>query len=114
MNFLKNEVNWLYLDFNSYFATIEQQTRPLIRHRPIAVVPSLTKYTCAIAASYEAKRLGIKTGTMIFEAKKVCPNLICVKADHEKYINYHRIILDNREQTFLKTLASSKRFFQNC
>ena len=89
MNFLKNEVNWLYLDFNSYFATIEQQTRPLIRHRPIAVVPSLTKYTCAIAASYEAKRLGIKTGTMIFEAKKVCPNLICVKADHEKYINYH-------------------------
>ena len=105
MDFLKNEVNWLYLDFNSYFATIEQQTRPLIRHRPIAVVPSLTKYTCAIAASYEAKRLGIKTGTMIFEAKKVCPNLICVKADHEKYINYHHKLVS--EIDLLKVVENS-------
>ena len=52
-------LKWLYLDFNSYFATIEQQVSPNLRKNPIAIVPSLTDYTCAIAASYEAKKLGI-------------------------------------------------------
>ena len=87
-------LKWLYLDFNSYFATIEQQINVSMRNKPIAVVPTLTNYTCAIAASYEAKRLGIKTGTMIFQAKKVCPELICVQADHEKYIYYHHKLID--------------------
>ena len=85
----KSPLKWLYLDFNSYFTTIEQQIVPSLRNKPIVVVPTLTDYTCAIAASYEAKKLGIKTGTMIFEAKKICPSLICVRADHEKYIHYH-------------------------
>ena len=74
----KEDLKWLYLDFNSYFATIEQQINPSLRNKPIAIVPSLTDYTCAIAASYEAKRTGIKTGTMIIEAKKLCPNIICI------------------------------------
>ena len=85
----KKDLKWLYLDFNSYFATIEQQINPSIRKKAVAIVPSLTDYTCAIAASYEAKKLGIKTGTMIYEAKKKCPQLICIQADHEKYIYYH-------------------------
>ena len=88
-----NNLKWLYLDFNSYFATIEQQVRPGLRKKPIAIVPSITDYTCAIAASYEAKKLGIKTGTMIHEAKKRCPDLICVQADHEKYIYYHHKLI---------------------
>ena len=57
----KNKLKWLYLDFNSYFATIEQQITPSLRHKPIAIVPSITDYTCAIAASYEAKKTGVKT-----------------------------------------------------
>ena len=89
-----NNLKWLYLDFNSYFATIEQQVRPGLRKKPIAIVPSITDYTCAIAASYEAKKLGIKTGTMIHEAKKRCPDLICVQADHEKYIYYHHKLIE--------------------
>ena len=84
-----NSLKWLYLDFNSYFTTIEQQINPYLRNKPVVVVPSLTDYTCAIAASYEAKKIGIKTGTMIFNAKKICPKLICIKADHKKYIYYH-------------------------
>ena len=90
----KKDLKWLYLDFNSYFATIEQQINPSIREKPVAIVPTLTNYTCAIAASYEAKKLGIKTGTMIYQAKKVCPNLICIKADHEKYIAYHHKLIE--------------------
>ena len=39
--------DWLFLDLNSYFASVEQQTRPELRGRPIAVVPVETDYTCA-------------------------------------------------------------------
>ncbi len=65
---MTGNLKWLYLDFNSYFATIEQQVNPSLRNKAIAIVPSITDYTCAIAASYEAKKLAIKTGTMIYKA----------------------------------------------
>ncbi len=80
---------FLYLDFNSYFASVEQQERPELRGRPLIVVPLESDYTCAIAASYEAKAFGIKTGTMVKEAKRLCPNLAIVQADHERYVAYH-------------------------
>lgn len=88
------ELRWLYVDFNSYFASVEQQLRPKLRDRPVAVVPVETDATCAIAASYEAKAYGVKTGTPIWEAKKICPGLVCVLARHEEYINFHHRILE--------------------
>ncbi len=84
---------WLYIDFNSYFASVEQQLRPQLRGKPIAVVAVETDATSAIAASYEAKAFGIKTGTPIWEAKKRCPNLVCVLANHEHYVAFHNRIL---------------------
>ncbi len=78
----------LFLDLNSYFASVEQNENPKLRGKPIAVVPMMTDATCAIAASYEAKAYGIRTGTKIFEAKQMCPHLICVLADHERYVRY--------------------------
>ena len=90
---MNKNLKWLYLDFNSYFATIEQQINPSLRNRPIVIVPSITDYTCAIAASYEAKKNGIKTGTMVIEAKKLCPDIICIQAKHEKYIAYHHKLI---------------------
>ena len=86
-------LNWLYLDLNSYFASVEQQLQKHLRNKPIAIVPIMTDATCAIAASYEAKAYGVKTGTMIYEAKKLCPELICVEAKHENYVIYHHKIL---------------------
>lgn len=68
-------LNWLYLDLNSYFASVEQQLNPALRGRPVAVVPAMTDATCAIAASYEARAYGVSTGTMIYEAKRRCPGL---------------------------------------
>ena len=47
-------LRWLYVDLNSYFASVEQQLQPALRGRPVAVVPVMTDSTCAIAASYEA------------------------------------------------------------
>ena len=87
-------LRWLYLDLNSYFASVEQQINPKLRGKPVAVVPVMTDATCAIAASYEAKAFGIKTGTPIYEAKKLCPDLICVLGSHEVYVDYHHRILD--------------------
>ena len=83
------EVNWLFLDLNSYFASVEQEVRPELRNRPVAVVPSLVDTTCCIAASYEAKGRGVKTGTMVKEAKELCPDIILVEGRHELYTEYH-------------------------
>jgi DNA polymerase-4 len=58
------------------------------------VVPVETDSTCAIAASYEAKAFGIKTGTPIWEAKKLCRTLVCVLARHELYVDYHHRAID--------------------
>ena len=91
-------LNWLYLDLNSYFASVEQQINKRLRDKPVVVVPCFTDATCAIAASYEAKAYGIKTGTMIYEAKRLCPKLICVKANHENYVDYHHKILTEIEK----------------
>jgi DNA polymerase IV len=83
-------LRWLYVDFNSYFASVEQQLRPELRGRPVAVVPVETRSTCAIAASYEAKAFGVKTGTPIWEAQRLCPDLVCVLANHEVYVDFHQ------------------------
>jgi DNA polymerase-4 len=87
------EVNWLFLDLNSYFASVEQEVRPELRNRPVAVVPSMVNTTCCIAASYEAKARGVKTGTMVKEAKELCPEIILVEGRHELYTEYHNKIV---------------------
>jgi DNA polymerase IV len=86
------KLNWLYFDLDSYFATIEQHLDPNLRHKPIAIVPLMSDSTCAIAASFEAKQMGVKTGTKIYEAKRLCPELICVQARPSIYTKYHRLI----------------------
>ena len=90
----KNGLKWLFLDLNSYFASVEQQETPHLQGKPVAVLPMMTDSTCAIAASYEAKKFGIKTGTKIYEAKRLCPTLQCVLARHDIYVDYHHRILE--------------------
>jgi DNA polymerase IV len=87
------QVNWLFLDLNSYFASVEQEVRPELRNRPVAVVPSMVDTTCCIAASYEAKWQGVKTGTMVKEARELCPEIIFVEGRHELYTEYHNKII---------------------
>src|SRR5258708_35644206 len=87
-------VNWLFLDLNAYFASVEQQVTPALRGKPVVVVPVMADSTCCIAASYEAKAYGIKTGTRVGDAKKLCPGLRLVEARHELYVLYHHRIVD--------------------
>ncbi len=87
-------VRWLFLDMNAFFASVEQQERPELRGRPVAVVPMLADTTCCIAASYEAKAYGIKTGTSVADAKRLCPHVRLIEAKHGPYREYHRAIVD--------------------
>ncbi len=95
---VEQQYDWLFLDLNSYFASVEQQERPETRGCPTVVVPVMTPYTCAIAASYEAKALGIKTGTGIAEALEKCPQLVRVLARHDLYVEYHHRVVEEVER----------------
>jgi DNA polymerase IV len=84
----------LFVDMNAYFASVEQQVRPSLRGKPVGVVATMTDSTCCIAASYEAKRQGVKTGTGVREAKRMCPGLRIVVARPELYVRYHHRIVE--------------------
>ncbi len=88
------KLRWLVADLNSYFASCEQQEDPRLRGKPVAVAPLIADTTCAIAASYAAKAYGVKTGTKIGEAKRMCPDLIVVQSRPKLYVEYHHRILD--------------------
>ena len=81
----------LLVDFNSYFASVEQQLNPHLRGKPVGVVPMMAETTCCIAASYEAKHFGVKTGTIVRDAKKLCPEIVFVEAHHERYVEFHEL-----------------------
>jgi len=83
---------FLHVDLNSFFASVEQQLHPEYRGHPLAVVPTQADTTCCIAASYEAKALGIKTGTLVGEAKRIYPQIILVMGEHGVYADYSRRI----------------------
>jgi len=87
-----SEVERLYIDFDCFFASVEQQLQPRLRDRPIGVLPFMSKATCIIAPSREAKRYGIKTGMRIKEALKLCPDLLFAPARHDVYVRLHHKI----------------------
>jgi DNA polymerase-4 len=100
-------VNWLFFDLNSYFASVEQEERPELRGRPVGVVPMVADTTVCIAASYEAKAFGVKTGTMVKDAKQMCPEMVFVEARHELYVEYHHRIVEAVESCLPVTAVLS-------
>lgn len=77
----------LHIDFNSYFATVEQQANPRLRGKPIGVTGGdRMKRTVIGAASVEAKTFGVKTGMQIWQAQRLCPQIILVSGDSDKYL----------------------------
>ena len=64
----------LYLDFDGFFASVEQQVHPHLRGKPVGVVPFKdAQHTCVIACSREAKLRGVKNVMNIEEARERCP-----------------------------------------
>lgn len=79
----------LHLDLNSCFASVEQQANPLLRGRPMVVAAYATDWGCILAPSREAKKLGIKTGMRVKDARPLCPDLIVLPPDPWKYRVVH-------------------------
>ena len=86
-------LNTLYVDLNSFFASVEQQMRPELRGRAVGVLPVMADTTCCIAASIDAKRHGIRTGTRVWQARKLCRDIVFVQARPALYVEvHHRIV----------------------
>jgi DNA polymerase-4 len=75
----------LFLDLNSAFASIEQQYRPELRGRPVAVCPGAVRASAVISASREARALGVRTGMRVYETLHLCPELLLLEPDPDKY-----------------------------
>lgn len=75
----------MHVDINSCFASIEQLANPLLQGKPVAVAAYKNNNAVILAASREAKILGIKTGTKVSEAIKIYPNIIVLSPDTKKY-----------------------------
>ena len=82
----------LYVDMNSFFASVEQQFRPELRGQPVAVAAVDVGSTCCIAVSQEAKALGIQRGMPVWQAKE-CPSLTIVEARPELYVQVHHAMI---------------------
>ena len=89
----------LFIDFDSYFASVEQHYQPELRGKPVGIAPVVAESSCCIAASYEAKAHGVKTGTRISEARVLCPEIHIVPARPELYIKTNKAIVEVVEQT---------------
>jgi DNA polymerase-4 len=78
----------MHIDFNSYFASVEQQANPHLRGKAIAVAGKaggdITR-SVVTTASREAKARGVKTAMATWQAKKLCPELIIIPGDPQKY-----------------------------
>jgi DNA polymerase IV len=98
---------WFFADMNAFYASVEQQECARYRGKPVIVVPVLTTHTCAIAASYEAKQRGIKTGTSVALAQSGCRELQIVEARPELYLAYHARLVEvlNRHFATIRILS---------
>jgi len=84
----------LFVDFNSYFASVEQHEEPGLRGRPVGVAPVAAETTSLIAASYEAKAFGVGTGTLVREARRRCPDIQIRVARPERYVAWHHRLME--------------------
>jgi DNA polymerase-4 len=83
----------LFVDCDSYFASVEQHLDPQLRGRPVGVAPVMAESSCCIAASYEAKAYGVKTGTRISDARVMCPGIAIVESKPSEYVKFHHRVI---------------------
>src|ERR1700733_7073384 len=80
----------VHLDADAFFASVEQAADVRLRGKPVAVGGS--KRGVVASASYEARRLGIYTAMPTAKARKLCPSLITVSGDFERYEKFSRLM----------------------
>ena len=83
---------------NAFFASCEQWRDPALRDQPVGVTPTLHNSGCVIAASYEAKKLGVTTGCSVGYAKQKIPRIHIVESKPKNYVAIHETIAFFLEQ----------------
>ncbi|MEG1027735.1 MAG: DNA polymerase IV, partial [Oscillospiraceae bacterium] len=81
----------LHCDLNNFFASVECALNPLLKNYPMAVCGSAEdRHGIVLAKNDLAKATGVTTAEVIWKAKQKCPNLVCVKPNMKKYIEYSK------------------------
>lgn len=91
---VKTESRVLFVDMNSFFARCEQQVNYWLRNRPVGVCVYTGKFGCVISLSTEAKARGLKAGMRLNDAMKVCPDLVPIESNPDRYRQFHTKIIN--------------------
>ena len=75
----------LHVDMDAYYASIEQRDRPELRGRPVVVGGSPASRSVVCAASYEARRFGVRSAMACAQARRLCPDAVFVEPDFTRY-----------------------------
>ncbi|MBX9853178.1 MAG: DNA polymerase IV [Cytophagaceae bacterium] len=84
----------LFVDMNSFFASCEQQVNFYLRGRPVGVCVYTGENGCIISPSGEAKLRGVKTGMRLREAMALCPDLVPLETNPNRYRDFHIKIMN--------------------
>lgn len=83
----------LHVDLNNFYASVERILNPELEGKFIGVCGSVeNRHGIILAKSENAKKLGVKTGMVIKDALKLCPNLVLIEANHDNYIKYSKLV----------------------
>jgi DNA polymerase-4 len=108
----------MHLDLNSCFASIEQQANPLLRGRPVAVAAYASPNGCILTASVEAKKLGVKVGLRVKDGRALCPGLIILPPDPDKYrfihLQFKKLLNDYSPVVIAKSIDEFVIDFARC
>jgi len=82
----------LHADLNNCYASIEMLHHPKLRGNPVAVGGSVEqRHGIILARNYEARPFGIKVGQALWEARQLCPKLIIVPPNYDRYMRFSRL-----------------------
>jgi DNA polymerase-4 len=83
---LKKKRIILHIDMDAFFASVEQKSNPFLRGKPIIVCGNPKGRSVVSTSSYEARAYGVKTGMLLWQAKKICPEVTLTQCDSDKYV----------------------------
>lgn len=89
---MDNERVILHSDMNSFYASVEMMLNPELKGKPVAVCGSTEeRHGIVLAKSDLAKKAGVKTGMVNWEARQLCPGLVVVPPQYDQYLKYSKL-----------------------